>query len=274
MNQESTYLLDVHNLKVYFRNGDQLFRAVDGVSFHLPYDESLALVGKSGSGKTMMALAIVGLIHRPGVIISGEVRFENKNLLGTQPSEIAQIRGRDIVLVSQNSSSALCPVFRVESHFHSILKSRYPSLDKRARNHRASEFLRLVGFHNESEILSLYPFELSGGMAQRVHIAMALSCAPKLIILDEPTTGLDVVSQAHLLNVLCKIKEKFELSIIMITHDILVIHPLCEHIIVLRNGKVVEKGETRAVIKAPQSRHTKDILNAAHLFSLDNILTK
>ncbi len=255
-------LLEVRNLRVYFRNDEgQELRAVDGVSFTVPHGKTVALVGESGCGKSVTALAILRLVEANGRIAGGEVLLEGKNLLALSEREMQKVRGKDIAIIFQEPSSALNPVYTVgDQIIEAILLHQAVSREK-ART-LAEEMLHLVGIPEPKKRLHEYPHELSGGMKQRVMIAMALSCRPKLLIADEPTTALDVTIQAQILALLQELQKQIGMAILLITHDLGIVADMADEVVVMYAGKVVERGQKHDIFKRCCHPYTLGLLRS------------
>ena len=258
-------LLRVRDLKTYFvtEQGSGTARAVDGVSFEVQPGETLGIVGESGCGKTVTSLSILRLIPEPpGHIRPGSfIEFEGRNLLTLEPRDLRAIRGNQIAMIFQEPMTSLNPVFTVGDQIAeaAIVHQR---LSRRAARTRAIEMLRLVGIPDPEERVDHYPHQMSGGMRQRVMIAMALVCHPKLLIADEPTTALDVTIQAQILDLLRKLREETGTAILLITHDLGVIAELAHEVIVMYAGKVVERAPVAALFDAPQHPYTIGLLGS------------
>lgn len=254
-------LLRVNNLKTYFDRYDGVVKAVDGISYKLNYGETLAIVGESGSGKTVSVLSLLRLIKRNGRIVEGEAIFEGKDLLKLDKEGIRQIRGKDISIVFQDPMTSLNPIIRVGMQIiEPILWHRVMS-DKEARD-RAIELLRLVGIPEYKTRIWDYPFQFSGGMRQRVMIAIALACNPKLVIADEPTTALDVTVRAQILNLLSDMKEEFKTSVIFITHDVTLAMNFADTIMVMYAGKIAEYSPVEKFIKNPLHPYSQGLISS------------
>ncbi len=256
-----TELLRVNNLKTYFDRYDGVVRAVDGVSYKLDYGETLAIVGESGSGKTQSVLSLLRLIKGNGRIVDGEAIFEGRDLLKLSKEELRQIRGKDISIIFQDPMTSLNPIMRVGIQImESIIWHKIMS-DKEARE-RAIELLRVVGIPEYKTRVWDYPFQFSGGMRQRVMIAIALACNPKLVIADEPTTALDVTVRAQILNLLSDMKEEFKTSVIFITHDITLAMNFADTIMVMYAGKVAEYAPMDKFIRNPLHPYSNGLISS------------
>jgi oligopeptide/dipeptide ABC transporter ATP-binding protein len=252
-------LLSVRNLVTSFPANAGALRAVDGVSFDIPRASTVALVGESGSGKTVTALSIMRLVPPPGKIEGGEITFGGQNLVGLSERAMRSLRGRKISMVFQEPMTSLNPVYTVGSQIAEVVKVHQNASGARARD-RAVEMLKLVGIASPETRVDSYPHQLSGGMRQRVMIAMALACEPELLIADEPTTALDVTVQAQILDLLRKLQDKLHMSVILITHDLGVVAEVAQHMIVMYAGRVVEQGPVRELFGAPKHPYTDGLL--------------
>ena len=260
-------LLTVTDLKTYFRTDDGVVRAVDGVSFHVDQGETLGIVGESGSGKSVSALSIMRLIPQPpGEIQPGSrIVFDcergEEDLAKADERRMRQIRGNDIAMIFQEPMTSLNPVFRVGDQIMESLEL-HQRLSGRAARAKAIEMLRLVGIPSPEQRVDEYPHQLSGGMRQRVMIAMALACDPKLLIADEPTTALDVTIQAQILDLLNRLQAELGMSIILITHDLGVVAETCDRVVVMYAGQVFEEGDVDDVFHSPQNPYTEGLLRS------------
>jgi len=254
----SAPLLDVQRLSVSFGNG---LPAVDDVSFQLAPGETLGLVGESGSGKSVTAFSILRLLPSPGRIVSGKVMFEGRDLLGLPEREMRTIRGARIALIFQEPMSALNPVMRVGDQIAEALLVHGQATPTEARA-RAIELLQAVRIPDASHRVRDYPHQLSGGMRQRVMIAIAMACRPPLIIADEPTTALDVTIQAQVLDLLRELRQRYNLALLLITHDFGVIAEMADRVAVMFQGKLVEQGTVREVLRHPAHEYTRSLLAA------------
>jgi oligopeptide/dipeptide ABC transporter ATP-binding protein len=260
-------LLQVENLRTYFRTEAGVARAVDGVSLYVNPGETLGIVGESGSGKSVTSLSIMRLIPEPpGEIQSGSrILFRGErgveDLAGAKPDRMRQIRGNDIAMIFQEPMTSLNPVFRVGDQIIETLRL-HQGLNKRDARDKAIDMLRLVGIPIPHQRVDEYPHQLSGGMRQRVMIAMALACDPKLLIADEPTTALDVTIQAQILELLNRLQEELGMSIILITHDLGVVAETCDRVIVMYAGQVFEEGPVDDVFHDPQNPYTEGLLKS------------
>ncbi|MGH9907646.1 MAG: ABC transporter ATP-binding protein, partial [Pyrinomonadaceae bacterium] len=232
-----THLLKVENLSTHFSTRAGLVRAVDGVSFYLDRGELLGLVGESGCGKSITALSIMRLISPPGKIVSGEIIFDGKNLLKLSEEEMREIRGDDIAMIFQDPMTSLNPVFTVGEQIAEALRL-HRRLSRKAARAAAIEAMREVAIPDSARRADDYPHQLSGGMRQRVMIAMALACDPKLLIADEPTTALDVTIQAQILELLNELRKSRELAVLLITHDLGVVAEVADRVAVMYTGKI------------------------------------
>jgi len=255
-------LLSVRDLKVYFETEDGLVPAVDGISFDLKKGGTLGIVGESGCGKSVTSLAIMRLIPTPpGRIVGGQILFEGEDLLKKSPAEMRKIRGNEISMIFQEPMTSLNPVFTIGDQIMEAI-ILHQKVDKKTAREKAIEMLRLVGIPEPQRRIDEYPHQLSGGMRQRVMIAMALSCNPKLLIADEPTTALDVTIQAQILDMMRKLRDELGTAIILITHDLGVIAEMVEEVIVMYAGKIVEKTDVRSLFRSPKHPYTQGLLDS------------
>jgi len=261
-------LLEVRNLKTYYRADEGELRAVDGVSFSVAAGRTLGIVGESGCGKSVTSLTIMGLVPcPPGRIAGGEVLFEGRDLLKLPQAEMRELRGNKISMIFQEPMTSLNPAFTVGDQIVEAIR-RHKRVQPREARERAIEMLRRVHIPAAERRIDDYPHKLSGGMRQRVMIAMALACDPKLLIADEPTTALDVTIQAQILDLMRELREDFGTAIVMITHDLGVIAEIADEVVVMYAGKVVEQASVAALFEDPQHPYTIGLLGA--LPRLDN----
>lgn len=260
-NSASEPLLEVKGLKVAFVNKKTEVPAIQGISYQLRRGEVLGIVGESGSGKSVSSHSILQLLPGNGRVKAGEILFEGRDLLKLGPKEIAEIRGNDISMIFQDPMTSMDPLFTVGHQLEEVLK-RHTKLDKAARQAKMLELLRLVGINQPEKRLKQYPHEFSGGMRQRAMIAMALCCDPKLLIADEPTTALDVTIQAQIIDLLKELKQKLGMSIIFITHDLGVVSDICDRILVMYAGEIVESGGKRQIFYEGRHPYTEGLLQS------------
>jgi peptide/nickel transport system ATP-binding protein len=254
-------LLEVEDLQVHFRTPEGVNRAVDGVSFHVNEGETLAVVGESGCGKSVTAMSILRLIPEPPGKIAGSIRFQGRELLELSDREMRGIRGNDISMVFQEPMTSLNPVLTIGRQVRETL-SLHQGLDKKAAIARAVEMLALVGIPDPDRRVRQYPHQLSGGMRQRVMIAIALACNPKLLIADEPTTALDVTIQAQILDLMYDLKRRVGAAIVLITHDLGVVAEVAERVMVMYAGQKVEEAPVVELFRAPRHPYTQGLLGA------------
>jgi len=255
-------LLAVENLRVSFFTPVGEVKAVGGISYNLDYGEVMGIVGESGSGKSVEAFALMGILDEPGKITGGSVKYEGQEILDLSPKELEQIRGRSISMIFQNPMDSLNPVYTVGNQMAGVLRKHKPEISLSQAREKALEMLRLVGITNPERRLKQYPFELSGGMCQRVMIAMSLICDPQLLIADEPTTALDVTIQAQILELMKTVKERTEMAIIFITHNLAVIAEICDKVSVMYGGHIVEQGSVEDIFYRPEHPYTKGLLRS------------
>ncbi len=258
----SDVLLDVRGLRTYFHVMDGTVKAVDGVDFKIGRGRTLGLVGESGCGKSVTAHTIMRLIESPpGEIAGGEVWFDGRDLLKLSDEDMRDVRGDDIAMIFQEPMTSLNPVFTVGDQISEAV-ILHQKVGKKEASNRAIESLRLVGLSAPERRAKQYPHEMSGGMRQRVMIAMALSCNPKLLIADEPTTALDVTIQAQILELIKEIQERTGTALLLITHDLAVVAETVQHIAVMYAGRIVETGSVEEVLLAPKHPYTQGLLNS------------
>ncbi|MGI8968282.1 MAG: ABC transporter ATP-binding protein [Chloroflexota bacterium] len=252
-------MLEVQDLHTYFRTMDGVVKAVDGVSFDIAAGASVGIVGESGSGKSVTSLSIMRLIDPPGWIASGKILFRGKDLAKVSDEQMRRIRGDDISMVFQEPMSALNPVYSVGDQVAEVLRV-HRKMSRGAANKRTVELFEMVGIPAAARRVKEYPHNLSGGMRQRVMIAMALANEPDLLILDEPTTALDVTIQAQILELVKVLREEVNTAVLLITHDIGVIAEMSEEVIVMYGGKVMERAPVAQLISDPKHPYTKGLL--------------
>lgn len=256
-------LLEVKNLKTYFYTEDGVVPALDGVDFYIKPGETLGVVGESGCGKSVTSLSILRLIpNPPGKIMeNSEIFFDGQNLLELEEHEMRKIRGNKISMIFQEPMTSLNPVFKIGNQLGEVL-ILHQGMNKQQARAKCIEMLQLVGIPRPEKIVDEYPHSLSGGMRQRVMIAMALACNPKLLIADEPTTALDVTIQAQILELMKKLKTDFNASVMLITHNLGVVAETCQRIIVMYAGKVVEEGDVYSLFEEPKHPYTQGLLKS------------
>jgi len=257
-----TALLEVRDLCTVFHGEEGVSRAVDGASFTLGEGETLGLVGESGCGKSVTALSILRLVPGPaGRIVSGEILFRGRGLLGLEEREMRRLRGSEIGMVFQEPRGSLDPVMSCGEQVAEVVRV-HRRLPRRAARERALEMLRRVHLPDPEHVASKYPHELSGGMCQRVMLAMALACEPSLLIADEPTTALDVTIQAQILDLLRELQAQFHMAILLITHDLGVVSEIADRVAVMYAGRVVESGSVEQVLRSPRHPYTLGLLGS------------
>ena len=254
-------LLEVHDLVTEFPTRKGVVRAVDGVTFDLERGEILAVVGESGSGKSVTSLSIMGLLQEPGHVAGGSITFDGKDLLAASEAEMEQVRGGQISMIFQEPMTSLNPVYRVGDQIVEAIRI-HSDMSKKDAWARAVEMLRVVGIPSPEERARDFPHQMSGGMRQRVMIAMALSCDPKLLIADEPTTALDVTIQAQILDLIYKLRDEFNMAVLLITHDLGVVSEVADRVVVMYCGQVVEEGEKFEIFERPLHPYTLGLLNS------------
>ncbi|MGX4585406.1 ABC transporter ATP-binding protein [Paenibacillus chitinolyticus] len=255
-------LLEVEGLKTEFRRDGGSVMAVSGIDFHINRGEVLGLVGESGCGKSVTSLSIMRLLKdTPGRIAGGAVRFEGTDLTRIQEKEMRKFRGNELAMIFQEPMTSLNPVLRIGRQLEEPIMLHLGYSRKRAREH-AIHTLKLVGIPRAEDVADEYPHQLSGGMRQRVMIAMAMSCGPKLLIADEPTTALDVTIQAQILDLMKRLKEEQEMGMLLITHDLGVVAEMCDRVVVMYAGRVVEEAPVQELFANPQHPYTKGLIQS------------
>src|SRR4026209_2275388 len=268
-----SHLLEVKNLETHFPTRAGLVRAVDGVSFYIDTGELLGVVGESGCGKSITALSIMRLIAPPGKIVGGEITFDGKDLLKLSDAEMRQIRGDDIAMIFQDPMTLLNPVFTVGEQIAEALRLHRKLPRKEARR-TTIEAMREVAIPDPSRRVDDYPHQLSGGMRQRVMIAMALACNPKLLIADEPTTALDVTIQAQILELLDDLRKQRELAVLLITHDLGVVAEVADRVAVMYTGRIVEESPVDELFARPKHPYTEGLLRSVPKLSMTDVVEK
>jgi oligopeptide/dipeptide ABC transporter ATP-binding protein len=254
-------LLEVKGLRTYFFTDDGVVKAVDGVDFEVYPGEVLGIVGESGCGKSVTSISIMRLVSLPGKIMEGEILFEGTDLLKIPEAEMMRVRGNRISMIFQQPQTALNPVFRAGDQISEVLNI-HQDFGREAARQRSIDLLKLVGIPDAERRVDSYPHELSGGMAQRVMIAMALACVPDLLIADEPTTALDVTIQAQILDLMRDLREKFGSAVILITHDLGVIAEMADRVAVMYAGEIVEQASVKRLFEQPLHPYTKGLIGS------------
>ena len=259
-------LLDVKELSVHFGDKNTPFKAVDRISYQVAQGEVLGIVGESGSGKSVSSLAIMGLIDHPGRVSAESLQFENTDLLTLESKAKRQLIGADVAMIFQDPMTSLNPAYTVGFQIMEALKT-HEGGTKKVRKDRTLELLRLVGIPDPESRIDVYPHQLSGGMSQRVMIAMAIACRPKLLIADEPTTALDVTIQAQIMELLLELQKKECMSLILITHDLALVAEAADRIIVMYAGQIVEEGTAKDIFREPKHPYTQALLRSLPEFA-------
>ena len=254
-------ILEIRDLKTYFFTEEGVVRAVDGVDIRVQRGEVLGIVGESGCGKSVTSLSIMRLVSQPGRIVSGEINFDGEDIVQVSESRMRAIRGNSISMIFQQPQSCLNPVFRVGDQLAEVLLI-HEDISKDEAESRAVEMLGLVGIPEPESRARSFPHELSGGMAQRVMIAMALACLPQLLIADEPTTALDVTIQAQILDLMRNLREQTETAIILITHDLGVVAEMCDRVNVMYAGRIVEEADVQVLFREPKHPYTEALIGS------------
>lgn len=258
---ENKRLIDIQDLRVSFFTPGGEVQAVRGISWGLNEGEALGIVGESGSGKSVSVYAIMRLLQSPGRVVGGSIQFNGKDILSLSEKEMREIRGNDIAMIFQDPMTSLNPVYTVGNQIREPLKL-HMNMQGEAANKRAEELLGMVGIPSPKRRLSQYPFEFSGGMRQRAMISMALACEPKLLIADEPTTALDVTIQAQILEIMKDLKKRCCMSIVLITHDLGIVSDICDKIIIMYAGEIMEYGPIETLLTNPSHQYTIGLINS------------
>ena len=255
-------ILSVRDLRTYFSTDDGIVKAVDGISFELHKGETLGIVGESGSGKSVTNLSVLRLIPMPpGKIVSGDILLDGTSVLGMSPRELRALRGGRVSMIFQDPMTSLNPFLRISTQLVETIRL-HQGLGEREALAKAVEMLHMVGIPNPEKRIRAYPHQFSGGMRQRVMIAMALSCNPEILIADEPTTALDVTIQAQILELMRELTVRLGTAVILITHDLGVVSGMCDRIVVMYAGRVVETAPTEALFAAPKHPYTQGLINS------------
>lgn len=276
MSENRELVLEVKNLSTYFFTDSGVVKAVDGIDFELEKGSTLGIVGESGSGKSVTSLSIMGLLmDTTGKVVNGEILFEGKDIARLSDKEHRKIKGNEIAMIFQEPMTSLNPVLTIGEQIIEVLML-HQKLDRKNARKKAVEILKETGLPRVESMVDEYPYQLSGGQRQRVMIAMALVCNPKILIADEPTTALDVTIQAQILDLMQRLKEKAGTSIIFITHNLGVVAEICDHVVVMYCGRVVESGDVFSIFKEPAHPYTRGLLASiprlgTHVEELDSI---
>lgn len=255
-------LLEIKDLEVFFKSSQGIVKAVNKANINTRDGKTTAIVGESGSGKSVTSLAIMGLLDKSSIEkISGEINFEGKNLLKSTPEELRRIRGNEISMIFQEPMTSLNPALKVGYQMSEVFRTHF-KMDKKTAKEKSIEMIKKVEIPRPEEVYNSYPHELSGGMRQRIMIAMALSSSPKLLIADEPTTALDVTIQKEVLELMKKLKEDMNTSIIFISHDLGVVSDIADYVNVMYAGKLVERAKAEDIFKRPLHPYTKGLIKA------------
>lgn len=263
------HLLDISELKTHFFTDDGIVKAVDDVSFSIDKKESFGLVGESGCGKSVTALSIIRLVpYPPGKIVGGSILLDGDELVSKSEKEMQKIRGKEISMIFQEPMTSLDPLFTIGHELMEVIML-HQDLDKKEATKKAIEMLKIVGIPEAEKRFREYPHQLSGGMRQRAMIAMALSCNPKLLIADEPTTALDVTIQAQIIRLIEDLKDEFSTAVLLITHDLGVVAETCKNVAVMYAGKIVEQGSIENIFENPLHPYTVGLNNAIPRLDID-----
>ncbi|MGG4494733.1 ABC transporter ATP-binding protein [Brevibacillus reuszeri] len=254
-------MLEIKNLQTKFRTDNGEITVLDGVSFQINKGETIGVVGESGCGKSVTSLSIMGLLPRTARITRGEILYKGENLVGYSKDQMRKVRGKEIAMIFQEPMTSLNPVYTIGSQIMELVLNHTDMNKKQAKEH-AVQMLKLVGIPRAEEIVDEYPHQLSGGMRQRVMIAMAMSCSPSLLVADEPTTALDVTIQAQILDLMRELQQKSEMTIMLITHDLGVVAEMCDRVVVMYAGQVVEEAEVEKLFETPKHPYTVGLLGS------------
>lgn len=261
-NVSDDVLLELKDLHTHFFTDDGEIPAVDGVSLKVHQGEVVGVVGESGCGKSVTSLSIMKLVPSPpGEIVSGEINFKGEDLVNASNRRMKKLRGNEIAMIFQDPMSSLNPLFTIGNQLREAIRN-HQKVSKDEANKQAIDLLTLVGLPRAERVIDEYPHQLSGGMRQRAMIAMAMSCDPELLIADEPTTALDVTIQAQILDIMQRLKEEKNMAILLITHDLGVVAEMCDRVVVMYAGQVVEEGTVREILKNPQHPYTKGLIRS------------
>ena len=250
-------LLNIQNLRTWFNTPEGVVKSVNGVSFHIDRGETLALVGESGCGKTVTTLSLMKLLGKNSVVSADEMTLNGRDIRNISKEEARKIRGKEISMIFQEPMTSLNPVYRIDRQIGEMIRIHNPKLSREEVHRRSVEILSKVGVPNPEERLKVYPHQLSGGLRQRVMIAIALASTPSMVIADEPTTALDVTIQAQIIDLLKELQQDFNTSILLITHDFGVVSQLADRVAVMYAGKIVEEGPLKQIIESPQHPYTE-----------------
>ncbi|HEX6922225.1 MAG TPA: ABC transporter ATP-binding protein [Bacillales bacterium] len=254
-------VLEVKGLKTSFFTDDGEVPAVNNIDFHVDPGEILGIVGESGCGKSVTSLSVMGLVPSPGKIVGGNIRFKDEELTKASERRMRQIRGNEVAMIFQEPMTSLNPVFTIGEQLIEGIRL-HNKISKKEAKKQAVNILKTVGMPRAEKLVEEYPHQLSGGMRQRVMIAMAMACEPEVLIADEPTTALDVTIQAQILDLMKRLNKELNTSIILITHDLGVVAEVCDRLVVMYAGKVVEEGTTRSIFKNPQHPYTEGLIES------------
>ncbi|MGD0422617.1 MAG: ABC transporter ATP-binding protein [Candidatus Bathyarchaeia archaeon] len=254
-------ILKIESLSTYFFTEAGTVKAVDGVAFGLEEGETLGVVGESGSGKTVTALSILGIVQRPGRIVHGRILYKGENLLEMSEEQRRKLRGKDLAYIMQDPTTSLDPVYNIESQLTEVLRA-HTFVSKKEARERVLDFLRTVGISDPEKRLQEYPHTLSTGMRQRVAIARAILCSPHVLLADEPTTALDVTVQAQILKLMKDLKNKFNMSMMLITHDMGIIAKMSDRVCVMYAGRMCEIADVKTIYKKPRHPYTEALLSS------------
>lgn len=256
-------LYEIKNLSIGFQDAATPHRVVDRISFDIYENQTIAIVGESGSGKTLTAKSLIGLIKQPGFIYEGSLLlYKNKNIAQFTPKEWDAFRGNEVAMIFQDALVSLNPTMKVGKQIIESLDNHYPQMSTKEKQQKALDLLSAIEIHHPHTVMNKYPHELSGGMRQRMMIASAIISQPQIILADEPTTSLDVTTQAQIIQLLKKIQIDFNLSIVLITHNLGIVAEIADYILVMRQGQIIERGTCEEIFYTPKHAYTKALLKA------------
>ena len=253
-------VLSVNNLSVSISKGNKFIKLLDDISFDVLKNQIVGIVGETGSGKTLTMLTIMNMLPKNIKVMSGEIFFMNENLFDKSNEEWKQIRQKDLTMIFQYQKLLLSPIYKISTQMRDIIKT-HKNLSNKKLDIFCLDLLKKVGFSEPKEVFEKYPFEISGGMQQQVMLAIIMSMSPKLLIADEPTTALDADVQNNILSIISKFQKELKNSLIIITHDFSVIKTICTHVIIIKDGKIVEQNTVENILKNPQNEYTKKLVN-------------
>lgn len=253
-------ILNIKGLKISANKNGKRVILIDDISFNIYQGQIVGIIGETGSGKTLTMLAVMGMLPRGMMIESGTIMFDEENLIDKTDDEMRRIKGHEIAMIFQSQKSSMSPVYKISTQMRDIIKI-YKKLTNKQLDNYCLELLHQVGFDNPKDVYNKYPFEISGGMFQRVMLAIAMSMSPKLLIADEPTTALDAEVKNNMLSAIKIFQQKLNNSIIIVTHDFSIVKKICTDVVVMKQGRVIEKDTVENILKNPRDEYTKKLIN-------------